>query len=336
MALLSGVGKQAVGLGHILTTPLFMNGVGLNMLRALKEQVGSHICFDSAGYYVQVGRISYDDLYYRLLCCYRNNPWADRYVLPDNVPLASENADQKESARIVWAKVQQTVDMSCIFWEELPREMRAKTVPVVHGHTPEQIEYCLRRYLQLDRIAALGFGSFVTTGKKNEANITSDRAVANVRLVVEAAHRNGLSVHLFGLGVPAVVGLINSLGAGSFDSASWLKSAGFGQVCLPFTRSYNITHRSTRSKLQQGISWEQFSEMRELTGHDCHFCRDRDLLSEKKMYRAMHNLLCLAESVGAVNNGEEERIAGIYAQSSPKYRKAYLQWQQMTTLQTRN
>ena len=60
---------------------------------------------------------------------------------------------------------------------------------------------------------------------------------------------------------------------------------------------------------------------------NCPFCANLDDLADKKMYRAVHTLLALRESVAAVNAGEDDRIAAIYAQSSPKYRKAFLQWQ---------
>ncbi len=321
-ALLREADQLAPALSHILTTPLFMNPTALAMLRELRTEVGGQIAFDSAGYYVQVGKIGYDELYYKLLTCYRANPWADRYVLPDNVPCSQDSPD------LVWQKVRQTVEMSCIFYQEMPRELRAKCVPVVHGHTAEQIEYCLERYLALGDIAALGFGSFSTNGKGNGSNSASNQSNSSVGRIVQAARQRGLGVHLFGLGVPAMVGLIDALEAESFDSASWLKSAGFGQVFLPFTRSYNVSHRTTKKNFHRAVSWEDFTAMRERTRHECYFCADRDQLSDKKMYRAMHNLLVVSESVKAVNNGEHEHIASIYENGSPNYRRDFLKWQQ--------
>lgn len=320
--LLREAGQLQPALSRILTTPLFMNPTALTMLRDIRDEIGGQICFDSAGYYVQVGKISYDELYYRLLTTYRANPWADRYVLPDNVPCS------QDSKEVVWDKVRQTVEMSCIFYQEMPRELRAKCVPVVHGHTAEQIEYCLEHYLALGEIAALGFGSFSTNGKGNGSNSASAQSIINVALIVQAAQQRGLGVHLFGLGVPALVPMIEAVGASSFDSASWLKSAGFGQVFLPFTRSYNVSHRTTKKNFHRAVSWDSFVAMRELTGHDCYFCTDRETLSDKKMYRAMHNLLVVSDSVKMLNNGNKEHIANIYANSSPMYRRDFLKWNQ--------
>ncbi len=104
-------------LANVLTTPLFMGKASLELVRRLHDERGSQIWFDSAGYYVQVGKIEYHDLYMRLLNCYRANLWADRYVLPDYVPLSSD------STEIVEYKVRETVHYSCLFYEEMPDEI---------------------------------------------------------------------------------------------------------------------------------------------------------------------------------------------------------------------
>ena len=43
-------------LAQILTTPLFLSQAATDLIRRLKDERGSQICFDSAGYYVQVGK----------------------------------------------------------------------------------------------------------------------------------------------------------------------------------------------------------------------------------------------------------------------------------------
>ena len=54
------------------------------MREAFTKQGG--IIFDSGGYYVQQGVVTYESLYQKLLEFYRINQWADWYVLPDYVP----------------------------------------------------------------------------------------------------------------------------------------------------------------------------------------------------------------------------------------------------------
>ncbi len=92
--LLARVHPGSDPLAHVLTTPLFMNRDALGFVRRFQEERRSEICFDSAGYYVQVGKIGYHELYMKLLNCYRTNRWADRYVLPDYVPLSSDTDEQ--------------------------------------------------------------------------------------------------------------------------------------------------------------------------------------------------------------------------------------------------
>ena len=310
---------ESSALSHVLTTPLFMNHNALEIIRRFQSERGSEICFDSAGYYVQVGKIQYHELYLKLLTCYRTHQWADRYVLPDYVPLSSDTDAQVEE------KVRQTVYYSCLFFQEMPDELKPKAMPVVHGRTRMHVEYCLEHYLSLG-VEWVGFGSFGTFGKNNETNIATQSAVDNARLVVNIAQRYGLKVHLFGLGAPALVGMLHSIGANSFDSASWFKSAGFGQIHMPFSRGYNITYNNSRSTIQKGITWEEMTRLKDITGHTCLYCADYETISCHKMHRVVHNLLVVNESVHMLNQGEFERACMIYEQGSVKYREEYKRW----------
>src|SRR6266566_3901628 len=311
--------SESDSLAHVLTTPLFMNQDALGIIRRFQIERGSKICFDSAGYYVQVGKIQYHELYMKLLTCYRNHRWADRYVLPDYVPLSSDPDAEVEE------KVRQTVYYSCLFFQEMPDELKPKAMPVVHGRTRKQVEYCLEHYLTLG-IEWVGFGSFGTFGKNNETNVATQSAVENARLVVDIAKRYGLKVHLFGLGAPALVGMLYSIGADSFDSASWFKSAGFGQVHMPLGRGYNITYNNSCSTIQKGITWEDFTRLEEITGHTCLYCSDYRTIVSHKMHRVVHNLLVVNESVHMLNQGEFDRACSIYEQGSLKYKEEYKRW----------
>ncbi len=116
--LLAQTNPSSDPLAHILSTPLFMNKEALSSLRRFQEERNSEVCFDSAGYYVQLGRIDYHALYMKLLNCYRTHRWADRYVLPDNVPLSSDTDAQVEE------KVHETVYYSCLLFKEMPDELK--------------------------------------------------------------------------------------------------------------------------------------------------------------------------------------------------------------------
>ncbi|HEU0114750.1 MAG TPA: hypothetical protein VFQ80_08735, partial [Thermomicrobiales bacterium] len=305
--------------GRVLVTPVVLGQKSLGAFRRLQEDRGARVCFDSGGYYVQVGKIAYEDLYLRLLGVYRAHPWADCFVLPDNVPTSRDTPDD------VWAKVRQTVRWSRMFFQELPSALQERAMPVVHGHTIEQVDYALSHYVDIGA-RRIGFGSFGTFGKNEGVDIAHASSVAVARWVIAAAARHGIAAHLFGLGVPALVAMIAGLGAASFDSSGWLKAAGFGQVTLPFSRAYNITHRNSRSDLQAGILWEAFLANKERTGHRCPYCERRDTLAACKWRRAAHNLIALSESVAMINRQEYERIRDIYAGGSPRYRSEGERW----------
>lgn len=306
-------------LDNILVTPLFIQEDSLDLIQRIKDEQNTTVMFDSGGYYVQIGRVGYQELYYPLLQFYKNNRWADIYTLPDYVPTSQDTFEE------IQAKVNDTVRYTKLFFQELPPALQERAMPVVHGHTIEQIDYCLNHYLSLG-IRYLGFGSFGTVGKNNQVNIATESAVDLAKYMIDIAKENQIQVHLFGLGAPALVAMIKGIGASSFDSSSWIKSAGFGQIHLPFTRGYNISHRNGRSEIQKGITIQEFEKLRNRTQHECPYCRSIDHLQQEKMYRALHNLISIRESVDKVNEERYELIRDIYENGSPRYRKEYQKW----------
>lgn len=305
-------------LQNVLVTPLFANHDTLTMIRRLSEN-GSRVIFDSGGYYVQTGKMRYEEIYLPLLSSYKAHPWADIYALPDHVPTSQDTPEDVDR------KVRDTITYSTIFFQELPDQLRPRAMPIVQGHTLRQVENCLEAYIGLG-VKYIGFGSFGTTGKRSEINVATNGAVLLARHVVDVAHAHGIKVHLFGLGAPALLAMIKGIKADSFDSSTWLKAAGFGQVFLPFMRAYNISHRSVKSEIQQSVSFSRFDELRLVTGHHCSFCKPVHRLQEKKMYRAVHNLVALAETVAMVNAEEHKAIEQIYAIGSSRYRGEYEKW----------
>jgi len=289
----------------------------------MKEEKHTTVMFDSSGYCVQVGRLSYEELYYPLLEFYRNNDWADVYTLPDYVPTS------QDSPELVEYKVRETAKYSRLFYLEMPDQLKPKAMGVVQGHTKEQVEHCLKTYLALG-LKYIGFGSFGTVGKNSQVNVATDSAINLAHHVVEIAHGAGCKVHFFGIGVPALAAMIYGTGADSFDSSSWLKSAGFGQIFLPFTRSYNITHRNGSAAMHKGITLDNFKSLSYFTEHLCPFCDSIDFLQQSKMYRAIHNLICTKETVDRINKNDFLFIQKVYVNGSPKYQQEYEKWLQPT------
>ena len=305
-------------LASTLITPLFIGTKSLKMSRELVDE-GNQVYFDSGGYYVQVGKIKYEDLYMPLLQIYRQQPWASIYTLPDQVPTSQDNPETVDF------KVANTITYSSMFFHEMPDDLKPRAMPVVQGHNYRQIDQCLEAYINLG-VQWIGFGSFGTSGANSEINIATQSSIELAHYVIKVAHEHGIKVHLFGLGTPALVAMIYGIGADSFDSSTWLKSAGFGQVFMPFMRAYNITYRNTISTYQRGIPLDEFEYLKRSTGHVCALCEDISSLQQIKMYRAVHNLIVMAETIQMINNGDFEHIQHIYKNGSIKYRGEFEKW----------
>lgn len=305
-------------LQNVLVTPLFVSKRSLSLIRSMAES-GSSILFDSGGYYVQMGKLRYEELYLPLLRTYRANSWASLFTLPDHVPTS------RDTPEIVDHKVNDTLNFGTLFFQELPDDLKHKAMPVVQGHTQSQIDRCLSTYIKLG-VKQIGFGSFGTSGKNNEINVTTTGSVEMAEYVVDVAHSFGIKVHIFGVGRPALICMIGGIKADSFDSSSWLKAAGFGQVFLPFMRGYNVTYNANTSRIEVGISIDKFKEWVDITRHECDLCRSFANLQENKMYRAVHNLIAVAESVQILNRADYTLIERILQNGSPKYRGEYGKW----------
>lgn len=98
-----------------IITPLFVGPGTLKHIRYMHEAWGVSVTFDSAGFFVQQGKIQYDELFVRLLDFYRQNSWAENYVLPDFVP-TSRNTPAEVAER-----VQVTVAEGLNFYGVCPR-----------------------------------------------------------------------------------------------------------------------------------------------------------------------------------------------------------------------
>lgn len=261
----------------ILVTPLFASPSTLRLIREeLKDKRGSTVYFDSGGYYVQQGKITFDDLYRELRAFYRNpnNQWADWYVLPDHVPTSHD------APAIVAQKVKDTVTAAKMFSAEMPSSIQARSLPVVQGHTIEQVSECIETYRDLDS-TYVGFGSFGTSGADASINITDQQSARTVTSITSRLNELSIRLHTFGVSTPPVIYAFLRLGVHSFDSMSWLRSASYGKVFLPFVRAYNVSHRSTRNSALTEVEFEQ---LKVRSTHQCPYCSDFGRLSESRLF----------------------------------------------------
>lgn len=253
----------------------------------------SRIWFDSGGYFVQQGEIAYEELYDKLMHWILNNRWADVYVLPDYVPSSDLSPAEVEE------RIQATISIARLFSRELPPEIRAKALPVVQGYTREQIRACVDAYLEMG-FRYIGFGSFDTTGAGKDINILTRRALSNLEFLQDLAARFGFQTHAFGIGTPALIPILHELGVSSFDSSCWIRTAGFGNVLLPFLGRRNISHGMLREVGGVAYNEESFAELKALTKHQCPFCESFEQLQKDRLDQALHNLLVIHDTITAL------------------------------------
>lgn len=301
-------------LKRILITPLFTSPNTLQLIRGWKEDgLIEEVYFDSGGYFVQMGRISYEEMYWQLLQFYKANQWADWYVLPDYVPLSSDTRED------VWYKVKVTAKRGDLFFKEMPANLRERAIPVLQGHTEEQIEYCLERHLNLD-VQRMGFGSFGTNGKDSSVNTLTINALNFLSDLTPILGKRQIKLHAFGVGTPPVIYLLDRVGVHSFDSVGWMKTAGYGKIFMPFVRAYNVTYRDPAAR---GLKEQDFYALKRLTGHSCYFCHSFAKLTESRDYRVMHNLTVVLDTIEALTHGQCAHVEDILTNYSPSYAKLY-------------
>lgn len=278
-------------------TPLFARA---NVLQFMEEHFRgrSGVIFDSGGYYVQQGVISYEALYQKLLTFYQNNQWASWYVLPDYVPTSSLSVAEVER------RVQATITVTKnLFFTQMPDALRTQALPVVQGHTREQVRDCVQSYADLG-VTYIGFGSFGTSGENNNINTISRQSIQMIEFLKELATKHRMRVHLFGIGTPNVLPLFYELGIDSFDSSCWSRTAGYGNVYLPFLGRKSMSGRMLREVGGEAYRRAKFAELKDATGHECPYCRDPDILKNHRIYQMMHNLYVMLDTVDAINAGE--------------------------------
>lgn len=278
-------------------TPLFaIRGVLPFMQKYFKGRDG--VIFDSGGYYVQQGVVTYETLYQRLMQYYRENDWASWYVLPDYVPTSLMSLAEVENC------VNATVTVTKLFFAEMPEQLRPHALPVVQGHTLEQIQHCVENYADMG-ITCIGFGSFGTSGNNNSINTITRQSVQMIEFLKYRADKHHLKLHLFGIGTPGVLPLFYNLGVDSFDSSCWSRTVGYGNVYLPFRGRKNITQRMLREIGGEAYKKSDFVALKNITGHDCPFCKDVEQLKQSRLHQMLHNLYVILDTLDALKKGQE-------------------------------
>ncbi len=134
--------------------------------------------------------------------------------------------------------------------------------------------------------------------------MVNSQSLEMVAFVKEQAELKGLRLHLFGIGTPEVLFKFKELDVDSFDSSCWSRTAGYGNVYLPFIGRRNISTRMIRDIGGEAYRPEDFMRLKDATGHDCPFCRDYESLKHNRIQQMVHNLFVMMDTVEGLNRGE--------------------------------
>lgn len=285
-----------------IITPLFISRKSFDYVRYMHENWGIEVVFDSGGFFVQQGKISYDELFSRLLDFYLKHKWAQTYVLPDFVPTSRQTPEE------VAERVYVTAAESIRFLKRLPTDLQSKALGVLQGHTPDHLKHCFDVYMN-SGLQSIGFGSFDTTGVNAEINLLTTRTESRLVFVRDLILRGFLdaeigvlpNLHLFGVSSPNIIRQFKGYLATSFDSSGWQRTAGFGNVYLPFMGRRNVSHKSTALTINKGLSAKEFYAECERTGHSCPFCKNFTRLQEDRLIRMWHNVIVFSDMIETIN-----------------------------------
>lgn len=300
-------------LGRVMFCPLTASESTVEVIRQLATDYGVDVACDSGGYESQISdEYTMRDIYQFDRDYYSKTDWPAEYVLPDQVPVKNDDEETIEH------KVQDTISLSRILYRELSPEKQKRAVPVVQGHTREQIVDCLDAYRRLENVKKIGFGSFSTGGVNGGVNYLNEENIELLQFVVKEAKKYGLDVHAFGIGGPTSVPILYQCGVDTFDSTGWIRSAGYGNVFFPFKSRLNITHQRDRSG--GTVFREQLSELKSETNHSCPFCNSFNELQEGREERILHNLVVMSEMADLISKYSTEELLDIMNPRS-KYTK---------------
>jgi ribosomal protein S18 acetylase RimI-like enzyme len=292
-----------------IITPLFSDSRTLTHVRYMHDRWGVEVVFDSGGFFVQQGKVTYDQLFPRLLNFYRRNDWGAAYVLPDYVPTSKNTVSEVDE------RVHVTAAEGVKFLGRMPRDLAHLAVGVLQGHTPAHLKHCYKAYCDAG-VPHLGFGSFDTSGVNSEINLftaQSERRLEVLRDLITGPYLTGKSnslpsLHLFGVSSPALLATFPQFLATSFDSSGWMRTAGYGNVYLPFRSRRNVTHGASALSCGQGLTPAAYFAMCAETRHDCPFCRDFTRIQTDRYARMLHNAHVFREMTESLNTQTGNRL----------------------------
>ncbi len=274
-------GDDRTPFAHVLYSPIACPTSTTTYLR--QEKDGGNIAtvwLDCGAYQVQQGKRTYQELLAFLGKFYRENQWADGYVLPDIVPLSSDDD------KTVEAKVGETLYHCQKFFSQMPGYVQERAIAPVQGRNIKQVSRCINTYDKMG-IKRIGFGSWGTSGPNGSVNMLSTPSLNLFKNVCDMARERRMLVHCFGIGGPNSYNRLRNhdIIPDSLDSTTWWKAGAFGSIFFPHTEQIQITVRRGIKTTKIGLE-----ELKNHTKHACVFCETVEKLRTSREARIMHNL----------------------------------------------
>ena len=247
--------------------------------------------FDSGGFQMfrregyTIDRLERDNL-----ILYKEQDWADSYVLPD-FPTPPD-----DPLHLMEEKAKRTMEASMRFFSKLPPHIQAKAMPVFHVRTEDHLDEQIKAYSEC--LDASGQACYAIPGIRKKLNRK------NMELMYALAQkRPDLTIHSLGVASLTAAYCMYRLGIHTYDAVSPTLSASlgllhFGTELVSYTvRRDNRTEEETRKHhgKHRNITEVELEQLRESTGHTCPFCDDAEELKQNYDYRHLHNRIVFDE-----------------------------------------
>lgn len=157
------------------------------------------------------------------------------------------------------------------------RRTAMELMPVVHGHTPEEVRDCIQRIRRLmevygtGEITRVGIGSLAPLAQRGNAHLAA-QVIQTVRKELPDAH-----IHCFSMGSALLMLLAFYCGADTVDSQSWILSAAFKLAQLPAHYVVRMARRDYKTSHDFRQSMARFGErLKYLADEEGFFVKDWD------------------------------------------------------------
>jgi queuine/archaeosine tRNA-ribosyltransferase len=282
--------------------------------------VAGPVLIDSGGYSFMTGQsapVTVDDL----VALYSDLD-ADMYAALDLPPAPGDS--RKVRAR-KWGTTLSNLERM------LKQLLRRQLIPVIHGHTPDEVLIACRDVHQrVSRPPIIALGGMVPflRGLMSSARL-NDRAANGLRPSGAAFVADAISIcrtefpyahlHVFGAGSTTTAIALLALGAHSVDSLAWRRAAGFGTIFLAGLAERIVSEKRRRIESRPRIISDDLTPLNRC---ECPIClpsvavHDKmNVLGASYVARAVHNVWTLQSEAAAFRDAVANGTVAAFAVS---------------------